>query len=72
MTHDDPERIAAELATRIVSARVGAAAGRPNLTEGQDAAGYFRVILNETRRALGLSPIAPPAQSAPATQNEPA
>jgi hypothetical protein len=57
MTSDDPERIAADLATRIVSARVSAAAGRPNVTEGLDAAGYFRVILAETRRALGLPAI---------------
>lgn len=54
MTPDDPARIAAELATRIVTARVGAAAGRPNLTEGRDFAGYFRIVLGETRRALGL------------------
>lgn len=57
MTPDDPHRLAAELAGQIVSARVGAAAGRPTLEEGKDAAGYYRVILHETRRALGLGPI---------------
>jgi hypothetical protein len=57
MTPDDPELRAAELATEIVSARVGAAAGRPNAAEGQDLAGYFRIVLRETRRALGLPPI---------------
>lgn len=57
MAPDDPERIAAELATQIVASRVTAAAGRPNVTEGLDAAGYFRVILKETRRALALPPI---------------
>jgi hypothetical protein len=60
MTHDDLERLAAEFATRIVASRVGAAAGRPNITEGLDAAGYFRVILTETRRALGLPALADP------------
>ena len=60
MAPDDPERIAAELATQIVASRVAAAAGRPNVTEGLDAAGYFRVILKETRRALALPPIVDP------------
>lgn len=62
MTPDDPQRLAAELASQIVAARVGAAAGRPTLEEGKDAAGYFRVMLHETRRALGLAPIVDPAQ----------
>ncbi len=67
MTPDDPQRLAAELAGRIVAARVGAAAGRPNLAEGQDAAGYYRIILRETRRALGLGPIVdPPPQESDA------
>jgi len=60
MTPDDPQRLAAELAAQIVSARVGAAAGRPTPVEGQDLAGYFRIILSETRRAVGLPPIAEP------------
>ncbi len=58
MTADDPDRLAAELATQIVSARVTAAAGRPNAAEGQDLAGYFRIVLRETRRALGLPQVA--------------
>lgn len=57
MTPDDPQRLAAELAGQIVAARVGAAAGRPTLEEGKDAAGYYRAILHETRRALGLGSI---------------
>ncbi len=57
MTQDDPNRVAAELAGQIVAARVGAAAGRPTADEGREAAGYYRVILAETRRALGLGPI---------------
>jgi hypothetical protein len=64
MTQDDPARIAAELATRIVSARVGAAAGRPNTIEGRELAGYFRTVLGETRRALGLPPIPEPEAGA--------
>jgi hypothetical protein len=60
MTPDDPARIAAELATQIVTARVGAAAGRPNIIEGQECAGYFRIVLGETRRALGLPPVQEP------------
>ena len=54
MTLDDRERRAAELATDIVASRVAAAAGRPSAAEGQDLAGYFRIVLRETRRALGL------------------
>ncbi len=57
MTPDDPQRLAAELAAQIVSARVAAAAGRPNAAEGQDLAGYFRIVLRETRRSLGLPPV---------------
>jgi hypothetical protein len=57
MTPDDPQRLAAELAGHIVAARVGAAAGRPTLEEGKDTARYYRVILHETRRALGLPQI---------------
>jgi hypothetical protein len=57
MAPDDPQRLAAELAGQIVAARVGAAAGRPTFEEGKDAARYYRVILQETRRALGLPPI---------------
>ena len=60
MTPDDPARLAAELATQIVTARVGAAGGRPNITEGRDLTGYFRIVLGETRRALGLPPIQDP------------
>lgn len=57
MAPDDPHRLAAELAGQIVSARVGAAAGRPSADEARDAASYYRIILIETRRALGLGPI---------------
>ncbi len=57
MTSQEQEQLAAELATRIVTARVGAAAGRPNAMEGADAAEYFRLILAETRRAVGLGPL---------------
>lgn len=60
MAHDDPQRLAAELAGQIVAARVGAAAGRPTADEGRDAAGYYRIILTETRRALGLAAIVDP------------
>ena len=60
MTPDDPARLAAELATQIVTSRVSAASGRPNITEGRDLAGYFRIVLGETRRALGLPPIQEP------------
>jgi hypothetical protein len=60
MTPDDPARIAAELATQIATSRVGAAAGRPNLVEGREFAGYYRILLGETRRALGLPPLQEP------------
>ena len=60
MTPDDPARLAAELATQIVTARVSAAAGRPTITEARDLAEYFRVVLGETRRALGLPRIEDP------------
>lgn len=60
MTPDDPARVAAELATQIATARVGAAAGRPNGIEGREFAGYFRIVLGETRRALGLLPLENP------------
>ena len=62
MTPDDPQRLAAELAGQIVAARVGAAAGRPTPEEGKEAAGYYRVVLHETRRALGLGPIVGPSE----------
>jgi hypothetical protein len=52
--HTEPEVLASELAASIVGARVGAASGRPNATEGRDAADYYRVILAEVRRGLGL------------------
>lgn len=54
MTPEDREVRAAELATEIVASRVAAAAGRPNAAEGQDLAGYYRIVLRETRRALSL------------------
>ena len=65
MTPDDPERLAAELAAHIVASRVGAAAGRPNAAEGHDVAGYFRLVLRETRRAFGLPALADPEPPAP-------
>jgi hypothetical protein len=67
MTPDDPDRVAATLAGEIVAARVGAAAGRPNVAEGRDAAGYYRIILDETRRALGLDAIVDPPEESPST-----
>ncbi len=66
MPPDDPHRVAAELAGQIVAARVGAAAGRPNAEEGRDAARYYRIILTETRRALGLGPIVDPPEESDA------
>lgn len=55
MTTDEREQLAVELATRIVAARVGAAAGRPNAAEGRDAADYLRLIVEELRRLLSLA-----------------
>ena len=60
MTPDDPVRLAADLAAQIVASRVSAAAGRPTITEAHDLAEYFQVVLDETRRALGLPPIQDP------------
>lgn len=60
MTPDDPVRLAADLAAQIVAARVSAAAGRPNVTEAHDLAEYFQIVLDETRRALGLPPVQDP------------
>jgi hypothetical protein len=60
MAETDPDTFAAELAVRIVTARVGAAAGRPNAAEGRDAAAYLRVVLAEVRRSLGLPPLPEP------------
>src|SRR5262249_30519629 len=54
MADTDPDVFAMDLAVRIVSARVGAAAGRPNGAEGREAAAYLRVVLDEVRRGLGL------------------
>jgi hypothetical protein len=64
MTPEETQRLAAELAGTIVAARVSAAAGRPTFEEGKDAARYYRVILHETRRALGLAPITDPEPDA--------
>lgn len=66
MTADNPELRAAELAAQIASSRVSAAAGRPNAVEGQEFAGYFRIVLRETRRALALPPIVDPEPEAAA------
>jgi hypothetical protein len=44
---DDQRQRAAELTAQIVSARVGAAAGRPNATEGRDLADYIRIVNTE-------------------------
>jgi len=60
MPDRDRDEVALEMAVRIVCARVGAAAGRPNAIEGRDAAAYLRVMLDEVRRALGLAPLPPP------------
>lgn len=53
----DPEILASQLTTTIVAARVGAAAGRPTGSEGEEAAQYYRAILAEVRRGLGLAPL---------------
>jgi hypothetical protein len=51
---DDELRVkAAELTAQIVAARVGAAAGRPNATEGKDLADYIRIVQREMLEALG-------------------
>jgi hypothetical protein len=50
----DPEVLASQLTTTIVAARVGAAAGRPTGAEGEEAAQYYRAMLAEVRRGLGL------------------
>jgi hypothetical protein len=47
---------AVEIASEIVAARVGAAAGRPTELEGRDTARYFDEILVAVRRGLGLPP----------------
>jgi hypothetical protein len=60
MAETDPDAYAAELAVRIVSARVSAAAGRPTAAEGREAAAYLRVVLDEVRRGLGLPPLPEP------------
>lgn len=52
---DDGIRLkAAELTAQIVTARVGAAAGRPNATEARDAADYIRIVHAEVLRTLGV------------------
>jgi hypothetical protein len=53
----EPEILASQLTTTIVAARVGAAAGRPTGTEGAEAAQYYRAVLDEVRRGLGLPPM---------------
>jgi hypothetical protein len=60
MAQGDRDELAMEMAVRIVTARVAAAAGRPNAAEGREAAGYLRVVLDEVRRGLGLEPLPPP------------
>jgi hypothetical protein len=60
MPQDDADTLAMEMTVRIVAARVGAAAGRPNAGEGREAAAYLRVLLDEVRRGLGLEPLRPP------------
>ena len=55
--HTDHEVLASELTASIVAARVGAAAGRPTGTEGEEAAQYYRAMLTEVRRGLGLPPL---------------
>ncbi len=51
MTEDLREK-ATELTATIVAARVGAAAGRPNATEGKDLADYIRIVQREMLAAL--------------------
>ena len=57
MADEDRETVAMEMTVRIMTARVGAAAGRPNAAEAREAAGYLRVLLEEVRRGLGLPPM---------------
>ena len=64
MPETDLSVLAVDLATRIVTARVGAAAGRPNALEGRDAAAYLREVLAEVRRGLGLPAELPGADAA--------
>jgi len=53
---DDLKGRAAELTAQIVAARVGAAAGRPNATEGSDLADYIRIVQREMLSALSGEP----------------
>ena len=53
---DDLNDRAAELTAKIVAARVGAAAGRPNATEARDLAEYIRVVQKEMLAALAGTP----------------
>lgn len=50
----DLDVLASQLSATIVAARVGAAAGRPTGAEGEEAAQYYRAMLAEVRRGLGL------------------
>jgi hypothetical protein len=52
----DPEVLASQLTATIVAARVGSATARPSRAEAEDAAQYYRVMLAEVRRGLGLDP----------------
>ena len=56
----DAETRAAELAVHILASRVGTATARPSVAEGRETAAYFRILLRETRRALGLPDIPEP------------
>lgn len=49
---DESRARAAELTAQIVAARVAAAAGRPNATEGRDLVEYIRLVHAEMLRAL--------------------
>lgn len=56
MADDTLELRATELAVSVLAARVAAAAGRPTLAEGMEAAAYLRIIRGEIRDGLGLPP----------------
>lgn len=57
MPDDQRDLRAAELAASIVAARVSTLTARPGAPEGRETALYFRELLTEARRSLGLPPI---------------
>jgi len=53
----DAEMRAAELTASILASRLGSATARPGVVEARETAAYFRILLGEVRRALGLPDI---------------